>query len=88
MPFASNSRLQEVIYGTLPAFCVNCKMQGHNLQTCKKKISNNQKEKKFARLEYREVKKQISVPTSVDQMDVGQASNGNKEDGRAEKDDN
>lgn len=36
VPFAPSSRLQEVIYETLPAFCTHCKMQGHNLKTCMK----------------------------------------------------
>lgn len=34
-------RKQEVIYETLPAFCAKCKLQGHNVRTCRLKVQNN-----------------------------------------------
>lgn len=82
-----------MVYETLPTFCVNYKMQGHNLKTCKKGKLDKQKDKKLVRLEYREVMKQIPLPTSMDlnpwiQMEVRQAINGNNEDGSVKKGDN
>ncbi|XP_041027020.1 uncharacterized protein LOC121267241 [Juglans microcarpa x Juglans regia] len=35
MPGLGTSRKQEIIYETLPAFCSKCKIQGHNLKTCR-----------------------------------------------------
>ncbi|XP_035545051.1 uncharacterized protein LOC118348161 [Juglans regia] len=34
-------RKQEVVYETLPAFCSKCKLQGHNLSTCRLKNQKN-----------------------------------------------
>lgn len=36
---------QEVEFETLPAFCLSCKMQGHNSRTCRKDNSNRDLEK-------------------------------------------
>ncbi|XP_042964729.1 uncharacterized protein LOC122298952 [Carya illinoinensis] len=40
VPRAPSSRYQAVLYETLPAYCCKCKMQGHNLSTCKKTDKN------------------------------------------------
>lgn len=40
MPRQPNSFTQEVTYETLPAYCINCSMQGHNSKTCKWKVQN------------------------------------------------
>ncbi|XP_042988676.1 agamous-like MADS-box protein AGL14 [Carya illinoinensis] len=42
--YASPSRKQEIVYETLPAFCSTCKIQGHNVRTCRagKKKSETQ----------------------------------------------
>ncbi|XP_042944611.1 uncharacterized protein LOC122278495 [Carya illinoinensis] len=34
-PGSPSSWLQEVVFETLPAFCIKCKLQGHNGKTCK-----------------------------------------------------
>ncbi|KAF5446731.1 hypothetical protein F2P56_032334 [Juglans regia] len=34
-PGLPRSRRQELVYETLPAYCNNCKQQGHNLHTCR-----------------------------------------------------
>ncbi|XP_040987690.1 uncharacterized protein LOC121235413 [Juglans microcarpa x Juglans regia] len=66
-PSCSASRRLEVIYETLPAFCTECKLQGHNLKTCKRGKTGKEKEKKNVRLEYREKPKQLesSVPNGA-----------------------
>ncbi|KAF5472054.1 hypothetical protein F2P56_008801 [Juglans regia] len=58
-PSCPASRRQEVVYETLLAFYTNCKLQGHNLQMCKKGKIGKEKEKKLVRLEYRVVPKQL-----------------------------
>ncbi|XP_041009290.1 uncharacterized protein LOC121253324 [Juglans microcarpa x Juglans regia] len=35
IPHQATSRLQEVVYETLPTYCYRCRMQGHNVSTCK-----------------------------------------------------
>ncbi|KAG2679826.1 hypothetical protein I3760_11G069500 [Carya illinoinensis] len=51
-PSCPTSRLQEVVYETMPAFCSLCKVQGHNLKTCKKGVLRKEKGKKQVRMEY------------------------------------
>lgn len=71
-PFALGSRLQEVDYETLPTFCVNFKMQGHNLETYIKRNLDKHKDKNLVYLEYQEVKKQIPVESNPSiQKEVG-----------------
>ncbi|KAF5449716.1 hypothetical protein F2P56_030133 [Juglans regia] len=55
------SRMQEVVYETMSVFCTKCKIQGHNLSTCKNDISRKEKERQHARLVYKEVPKQLKV---------------------------
>ncbi|XP_040996123.1 uncharacterized protein LOC121242304 [Juglans microcarpa x Juglans regia] len=42
-PGLGSSRKQDIVYETLPAFCSKCKIQGHNVRTCrarKKRLEN------------------------------------------------
>lgn len=43
IPHQANSRLQEVVYETLPAYCGRCRMQGHNTFTCKWEAGRDKK---------------------------------------------
>ncbi|KAF5447418.1 hypothetical protein F2P56_032972 [Juglans regia] len=45
MPGLGSSRKQEIVYETLPAFCSICKIQGHNVHTCR--VGKKKPEKKI-----------------------------------------
>ncbi|KAG2665071.1 hypothetical protein I3760_16G112800 [Carya illinoinensis] len=51
-PSCPTSRLQEVVYETMPAFFSLCKVQGHNMKTCKKGDLRKEQRKKQVRMEY------------------------------------
>ncbi|XP_042942631.1 uncharacterized protein LOC122276793 [Carya illinoinensis] len=44
-PGLLGSRRQGVVYETLPAYCSNCRCQGHNLKTCRRGNDQNKKGK-------------------------------------------
>ncbi|KAF5459457.1 hypothetical protein F2P56_023400, partial [Juglans regia] len=50
----------DAVKSPLSSFCTNCKLQGHNLQMCKKGKIGKEKEKKLVHLEYRAVPKQLN----------------------------
>ncbi|XP_041026986.1 uncharacterized protein LOC121267191 [Juglans microcarpa x Juglans regia] len=60
-PSCPASRMQEVVYKTMPAFCTKCKIQGHNLKTCKKFSLRKEKAKQLVRIEHKEVPKQLKI---------------------------
>ncbi|XP_035546610.1 uncharacterized protein LOC118348650 [Juglans regia] len=63
-------RKQEILYETLPTFCINCKVQGHNAHTCNLK---NQKdgEKIWMRKNVKDIEEKKNRATSRNKCGVG-----------------